>query len=77
MSLARTKTKAMVNAFWTGGPKAYATSKRKEFNAAVADLQSRRKQCESDVQREAIDAEIQQLTTDFKSKPGNDGKLLF
>ena len=57
----------MTDSFWTGGPKAYTDALRAQYEPQLDDLRKRRKQVD-DAGRATLDAEIERIDSEYKSK---------
>lgn len=57
----------MTDSFWAGGPDEYAKSLRAFYEPQLNDLRKRRDDA-GGTQRAEIDAEIERVETEFKSK---------
>ena len=66
----------MTESFWTGGPKAYTDALRARYQPQLDDLRKRRKQV-SDARRATLDAEIERIDSEYKSKLGSIGDCDF
>ena len=57
----------MTDSFWTGGPEAYAKGLRECYEPQLDDLRNRRVLAD-DTERAELDAEIERIKTEYKSK---------
>lgn len=57
----------MTDSFWNGGPDAYAKALREHYEPQLDDLRQRRETTDG-VNRAELDAEIDRIESEYKSK---------
>ena len=66
----------MTDSFWTGGPDAYADGLHEHYKPRMDDLRKRRDDAD-DTQRAELDAEIERVEAEYKSKLDSIDDCLF
>jgi len=67
----------MTNSFWTGGPRAYATGLKREFESRLRQLRERHEKAGDDSKRASIRQEIEAARVEYETKRKQFGRLLF
>lgn len=58
----------MSNSFWEGGPSAYRKALREEYNAKLAELRDRLKNCELFREQSELEQAINELKAEYKRR---------
>ncbi|MEL6109870.1 MAG: hypothetical protein AAFU85_27995 [Planctomycetota bacterium] len=66
----------MTDAFWTGGPDAYAEGLREQYEPQLENLRKRREDADHH-ERAELDLEIERLEAEYKSELDSIGDRLF
>ncbi len=66
----------MTDSFWAGGPDAYANSLRAHYKPRLDELKKRRDDSDS-IERTQLDAAIERLEAEYKSKRDSIDDSLF
>ncbi len=67
----------MTDEFWTGGPEAYAEGLRERYEPQLDELRKRRDEAGESIERDELEAEIQRVESEYKSKLDSIDDALF